>query len=242
MFTTEERVFKGHPYKIVCDRSNPGYQHPSWFSFDDEADVRERIWDIQPNDAVFDIGAAYGSYTLTALAAGARAVWAWTPQGPPGEVTEAGMLERSIKANGWGERAVLYREGLFDRSGWLNVVTQEFYEDEPMPHADIVRVRSFDDYGFGSCDDADKMAFYSWQREGGIWFKLDVEGAELKVLTGANNFIQSYHPKITVENHNFKRATIEQEVRDLLVGQHGYTEISTVPYHAVSHSLYVYQP
>jgi hypothetical protein len=148
------------------------------------------------------------------------------------------MLERSLKANGWEKRATLFREGLFDRSGWLNVVTQEFFEDEPPPHADVLRVRAFDSFEFH----AGFYAYHDWHSASAIWFKLDVEGAEVEVLKGATKFITKLHPKITVENHNFKRATIEQEVRDLLVGQHGYTEISTVPYHAVSHSLYVYQP
>jgi hypothetical protein len=39
------------------------------------------------------------------------------------------------------------------------------------------------------------------------------------------------------ENHKFKIATIEQDVRDLLLSWN-YKEIATHPYHSVSHSYY----
>ena len=42
-----------------------------------------------------------------------------------------------------------------------------------------------------------------------------------------------------VENHNFKRATLEQEIRELVTGTFGYKEVDTTPYHAISHSLYI---
>ena len=73
------------------------------------------------------------------------------------------------------------------------------------------------------------------------WMKLDVEGAEVEVLKGAKDLISKFCPKIQVENHVFKRASLYEEVRELLIGGNlgaRYEEISTVQYHSVSHSLY----
>jgi len=217
--------FRGHPYQIECSDS-PAVCHPSWFSFDDESDVRERDWGIQKGDVVLDVGAAYGSYTLTALAAGAEFVYAWTPQGPPGEEPERALLAKSLALNGWTDRCEIYDSGAFDKSGWLNASTQEFHETEPAPHGDIIRVEKLDDWA----------ARVKPRRA--HWMKLDVEGAEIEVLRGARVLIGVCRPRILLENHLFKRASIADEVREILVGEHNYREVSTHPHHSVSHSLY----
>lgn len=229
----QERSFRGHPYKISCDTSHPGYQHPSWFSFDDEATVRDAKWLIEPGDCILDVGAAYGSYALSALAAGAAFVFAWSPQGPPGEPTEREMMLQSLKLNGWEDRAVIYASGCYSRSGWVNASTQEFHTTEPAPQGDIIRVDSLDDWF--RTEFSPRFSPGAFPR---YWMKLDVEGAEVEVLKGAEVTIRTLKPSIVVENHNFKRASLEQEVRSVLIDQFGYREVATTPYHAVSHSLY----
>jgi FkbM family methyltransferase len=220
----QERTFRGHPYKIECSDS-PQVCHPSWFSFDDESDVRERDWNIQKGDIVMDVGAAYGSYTLTALAVGAEHIYAWSPQGPPNEEPERELMAKSLALNGWANKCDIYSWGVFDKSGWLNASTQEFHETAPEPHGDIIAVETLDD----------------WNRrvrpERIDWMKLDVEGAEVDVLRGAEELIRKFRPRIHTENHLFKRATICDEVRTILAG-HGYHEDSTHPYHAISHSRF----
>ena len=92
----------------------------SYETFDDETAVRLELWTVGPGDVVFDIGAAYGSYTLTALAMGASRVYAWAPQGHPvgpADEMEADYLEASLALNGWSERARVFRDGLYSRSG-----------------------------------------------------------------------------------------------------------------------------
>lgn len=69
------------------------------------------------------------------------------------------------------------------------------------------------------------------------WLKLDVEGAEVEVLKGAEHLIRALRPTILVENHLFQRNTIAEEVRSLL-GDMGYRHISTHQNHSVSHSVY----
>ena len=116
--------FRGRPYKVACVEDYP--DHPTWFTFVDESDVRERFWRIRPGDVVLDVGAAFGSYAVTALAAGASRVWAWAPEGIPGSVSEVGVLRATLELNGWSDRCEVLTNGVYDRDGWLHTKTQEF--------------------------------------------------------------------------------------------------------------------
>jgi len=201
--------------------------HPSHWTHYDEQSVRNAMWNIESGDVILDIGAAFGSYSLTALVRGAERIWAWSPQGPVGGTPEKVMFEQSLKLNEWSDRVTVYGDhGLFNSDGWLNTETQEFTEEQPPPSPDVIRVSTLDTWG-------------KQNRPSKIdWLKMDVEGAEVEVLRGGVAFMQYYRPKVLVENHNFKRATIEQEVRDFMLGLN-YREVSTVPHHSVTHSLYV---
>lgn len=227
---TREFMFRGIPFKIACEETTP--QHPSWFSHEDESTVRHDKWLVEPGDCIFDVGAAYGSYSLTALAVGASMAFAWSPQGPPGGRTEASMLRESLALNGWSDRCEIYESGCYDRPGWINALTQEFHVEEPAAHPDVLRVNTLD--GWYQSHFRSKFSAGQFPR---YWLKLDVEGAEVHVLQGAETLIHDLRPKILVENHNFKRPTLEAEVRALLTGAR-YREVSTTPYHSVSHSLY----
>lgn len=232
-FTFQENSysFKGHSYKVAC--ATHSSQHPSWYSFEDESSVRDAMWDVRPGACVFDVGAAYGSYTLTALAAGATRVFAWSPQGEPGIPHEREFLAESLRRNGWADRVTTYGTGVYDRDGWLNAMTQEFSVEPPTSfNNDVIQVGRLDSWYENDFVPNESKNAYSE-----FWLKLDVEGAEVDVLRAATHLIGDLRPHIQVENHNFKRATIEAEVRAVLTGL-GYREIVTNPYHAVSHSLY----
>lgn len=200
--------------------------------FEDEKSVRDEMWNINPGEKVLDVGAAYGSYTLTALLQGAEHVWAWSPQYRHGEETEAETLARSLILNGWAKRCSITSDrGVFSRDGWLNTETQQFLSEsgsekgvENFEH--VIQVETLD----------------TWARRiRPTWvdvMKFDVEGAEVHAILGAEKTIRYFRPRIMVENHLFKRQSIEHEVRELLVSW-GYKEVMTRPYHYISHSVYV---
>jgi FkbM family methyltransferase len=220
----KQLTFRGAPYNISCTERE-GYQHPSWFSFDDESDVRDRDWKIESGDVVLDVGAAYGSYSLTALAAGASQVFAWSPQGPPGEKAERELFAESLELNDWSPFCRIYDCGCYDKTGWLNASTQEFHALEPEPSGDIIRVERLDDW----------LARTQPRRID--WMKLDVEGAEVEVLKGAENLLLAFSPKLLIELHLFKDGTLGEKVKELLA-DFGYIERSRVPYHAVAHAVF----
>jgi FkbM family methyltransferase len=222
--------FRGGSFQIWSLETYPN--HASWTSFDDEINIKEAFWHIQPGAHVLDIGAAFGSYALTALAQGAGMVWAWSPQGHPGE-TEQEVLQKSIILNGWGDKCIVYNTGLYSSVGYLHTVNQTIQstiDDEFVARTagNIIKVETLDSWAGRELSTSQRVD----------WMKLDVEGAEVEVLKGAANTILKYKPNIQVENHIFKRASIADEVRQFL-NELDYQEVGNIPYTAaVTHSLY----
>lgn len=213
----KEFTFRGAPYKISATENIPC--DPSWFSFVDESDVRDRDWTVFNGDVVLDIGAAYGSYALTALAVGASMVHTWSP-----DQTENKALRKSLALNGWSEKAVVHEDGLWSRDGFLSYVGNigvVFSETEP-PGGFPVRTLDSHDLDLDRLD----------------WMKLDVESAEVEVLRGAAETISRFRPSIVVENHEFMIPGIEAQVSAFLSSM-GYETVRVTPYHSVSHGLYV---
>lgn len=220
--------YRGHRFKIACVENGP--THASWFSFEDEKEVRQRAWNIAPGDVVFDVGACFGSYTLTALAAGAAKVFAWSPGcHAPGEPTEAELLQQSIELNGWMNRCEVFNWGVFDKIGYLDIETLKFSNANQSIGNYVIPVDLLDVW-FNLERDAIPAA-------GKYWLKIDVEGAEEQVILSGLNLIRELRPTILLENHYFRRPTIEEEVRQLVLSL-GYKERETVPHQTISHSLY----
>jgi FkbM family methyltransferase len=242
-----EKTFRNNTFKFACvQRGNDlNWWDPSWWSFTDEDSVREAFWKINRGDVVFDIGAAYGSYALTALACGAAKVFAWSPQGHPGapkSEKEAAFMRESGALNGWGpEKLAIYEEGVFDKRGYLNTRTQEFFATagpEIDGNDDIIPIRPFAEWW------ADEIVAKGVELPGPhsgrrVWVKLDVEGAEMQILPQIlGPLVARFDPYILVENHNFKDPLLEKKVT-AEVTSWGYTHVATLPYHSVSHSFFV---
>lgn len=230
---TKELSFRGVPFKIA-HYDQPGFQHPSWFMFEDETSVRDETWLISPGDWVFDVGAMYGSYTMTALASGADRVFAWALEGRgDGELDEPSLLMESAKLNGWEEKVEVFNTGLYSRTGLLDVMSLAFSDNLGVRPSDgpVFRVDTLDYW----LEKLKKSHDFSVPRQ--YWMKLDVEGAEDQVLNGATAFLRELRPKVQIENHLFKDPSIDQRVRTIMTVS-GYREISTKPYHGVSHSVY----
>ena len=111
--------FRGHPYKIAYTEKFP--QDPSWFTYDDEVSVRDRQWDVKPGDVVLDVGAAFGSYAVTALACGAEHVFAWSPDEGDNSLE---MFGETIALNGWTSKCTIINDGVYSADGWINPLTQ----------------------------------------------------------------------------------------------------------------------
>lgn len=204
-------TFKGKTFEFAQDEV-----HASHWTFEDEHSIRDALWDIQPGDVVLDIGCAYGSYSLCALAAGASRILAWNPN-----LHECELMQKSLELNGWENRCDFYYDGLYSGVGYLNDYHQSF---SATPVEGSFPVRTLDSYNLVISSPT--------------WLKIDVEGAEVEVLKGAEQFIRAHKPKILVENHEFKAAGITHRVIEYLATL-DYKLVQTIPYHSVSHSLLV---
>ncbi len=256
--------FRGAPYYAACLNVPESIQHPSWWSHVDEHDVRMRDWYIQHGDIVHDLGAAYGSYALPALARGAALVTAFSPQASPGlGMSEADFLRMSLEMNDFklyedllpiyekpGQAVYISENGLY-REGvaYLNVDTQETWsslEEAKNSNVDvssdnILKVGTFDKY----CEEHMLRTIMKENPIANHWLKLDVEGAEDMVLLGAQSYIREFHPIIQVENHSFKIPNIVFRVAQALgriTDSHDdYRMIHNYPYHSVSHSIWLHR-
>ena len=225
-------TFSLQPSVVHC--SSVGFQGCPWLDVTvwstDPLGNMDHVWSNTIGDVVLDVGAAFGSYAVTALACGAAHVYAWSPDEGDNSLT---MFAETLALNGWTDRCTLINGGMYSRDGWINPLRQSFVDriDEP----------GLDSTGFIKVSTLDTWFATAPRHPAGtqFWLKMDVEGAEPEVLRGARTTVATLKPKMLIENHNFKRATLEQEVRDLLTTEFGYKEVCTTPYHSVSHSLYV---
>lgn len=210
------------PFKYAAVTGTGDSDHASWWSFDDEQSLRDRWWNPRAGDTVLDIGAAFGSYVLPALALGARVV-AFSPAPFDTKLLEINLgLNPELK-----KRCLVARDGLYSKDGWFNPDVCRF-SDKPEAGSQWIPVRSLDSFllerpGIGRVD----------------WMKLDVEGAELEVLKGAEQCLRMYRPRVLVENHEFQVKGIENQVRDYMVGLGiGYVCDGPHQHCAVSHSFF----
>jgi len=219
---------RGKVFKIVaCGEA----WNPSWWSFSDELETRELWWDIKPGDVVADVGADFGSYTLSALAQGAAHVFSWSPPFKvPGDPIECDTMMRSAMLNGWGnDRLSLFASGLWSEPGWLSCL--DWQEGSVyMPTEEMARARGgivfpvvpLDSLGLSRLD----------------FLKVDTEGAELHVLRGAQETLRRCRPAVMLEHHYHIDPACEDKCREFLATL-GYRQSGeTRKHHTVAHSLY----
>lgn len=206
---------RGNKFKIVFQPQI----HASLITFNDEEAVRRAMWNIAPGDVIFDVGAAYGSYILPALAAGAAHVFAFSPG-----LTESLFLMRSLRVNGWESRCTLWQCGAYSKPGYLQVYSDcpvETFRDQPsQEHPDA-------DGHFAVTTVDAVLQLINLSRLD--WLKLDVEGCEAAVISGALATIKRYRPKILVEHHLFKdgNADVKQRIENVLLPL-GYKDAQTL--------------
>lgn len=178
------RKFKGHPFLYHLDDLLDFY--PASWHFRIDQKIQNKYFNIQPGEIFFDVGATFGSWTLPALAVGAK-VWAFEPH-----PLFLPLLEDNIVVNGFGFWNTVPKMVWSKSHSW-----EKFY-----PYAMSAKKNS----GLRS----DKAVFLvetitlddiTIQSSPVNWIKIDVEGAEVEVLKGAQETLKRWHPKIILEHH-----------------------------------------
>lgn len=174
--------------------------------------VQNRVWEkkitslltkyITPDDVVVDCGAYIGSHTLT-MSALARRVYAFEPQPLAAE-----CIERTLKAKKIDN--VIFREVAVD-----STTGQDFIHTNNDGDASLGGIR---DHKFKSKFPCLTMPLDNLipTTEKISFIKIDVEGAEWRVLEGAKNLIRKWRPTIIMETFNTKKnmTRLDQWIED----------------------------
>lgn len=193
-------------------------------SFGDEVEVRARHWHVKPGDVVLDVGASEGSYTLPALLCGAAKVYAFNP----GKL-DADKLAHNLTTlpADVGARCEIVRLAVGSRAGWFDWSHSKLVDEEG---EGLIRATTLDDWWLLNRVDVRRVD----------WVKIDVEGAEVEVLRGAEQLVRCFRPKILVENHVCfpGLADIGTRVRKIVFDFNLDYTVETNPWHSVTHSFF----
>jgi FkbM family methyltransferase len=176
------------PDSLECLSTYVLQEQRDWF--EDELRFLRRL--VQPGQAVIDIGANVGVYSLclARMVGPTGQVWAFEPASEP-----ATLLARSIELNGtpWLR---LQRQGVSDRigSGWLHQPGQSELNALAAPGeapdfsaGETVALTSLD-----AC-----LEEYGWSRVDLL--KIDAEGEEERILLGGERFFATLAPMVLFE-------------------------------------------
>jgi FkbM family methyltransferase len=203
-----ELGYRGHAYSVP----------QGGLFFDDEEAIRQAHWLVEPGDVVLDLGAGFGSYTLPALACGAR-VYAID--------SNKGALDTLLKAalmNGFKAITTLWM-AVYDGGHTVPLALKRQHKHSEHSPPKGVHWATLDGLVAGGVIDEGRVD----------WIKIDVEGLELGVLQGGIELLKEHHPKLIIEDHSkvyewVSRMRITSKIVDLLHGL-GY-HIEVVPYDA----------
>jgi len=135
-------------------------------------------WKIKPEEIVIDCGAAFGCYTLAALAQGAI-VHAFEPS------DSIEILTKNVKLNGWEKRCHIYKSVLWDGTEYPETLLRDVF-CRSYPSKIPLTYSTLDSYKLNQIS----------------MMKLDVEGAELGLIRGGLNTINQFKPTLLIEDHD----------------------------------------
>lgn len=172
--TAVHKTLGGLTFQVVDPMT---YPHGN-FCFDEEEPILAPWLEFRGGSTVVDVGACFGSFTMPALAAGARVV-AFEPS-DDGER----ILRENVALNGWSARCDVRKCAVFDVGSTYPAALHDSVFRHSYPAAYVV---------YSTLD--------SEIREHVDAIKIDVEGGELGVLRGAMRILSSWHPTLLIEDH-----------------------------------------
>jgi FkbM family methyltransferase len=155
----------------------------------DEAAARGRWLKVAPDDVVFDVGAADGSWTFPAAAAGAR-VYAFDAN------LDNTHLKHLAKASGLADKVTAVRAFVTDDDSSPATIAGPG-GPEMVPSTTLDK--------FAKMRDLARVDFV----------KIDVEGGELAVLRGAEYVLNEFRPRVMTEAHTETVAGVRVTAEDV---------------------------
>ena len=179
------------------------------------------IHNLTKGDCFVDVGAHYGYFTLLAskLVGGTGAVHSFEAAS-----TTYAMLEKNSAAK---ENIKYYHKAIADQKGHIT-----FYEFPNLySEYNSIDIKQFKDNSWFSklspqqvsVETVDLSSFLSQKRLSPKLIKIDVEGAELKVIKGIVHYLQQHTPLIAMEYLKSERNNVVHQQADKLLSSLGYT-------------------
>ncbi len=144
---------------------------------------------LERGDIVIDAGANMGVFSVLAAAKGAAKVYAFEPM----EIIH-GILNKNIRANGYSDQITVVPAGLSDLTGSQTIFTSGGVSGVSSSSLVFAQQGGGLQAKFVSLDD--------WVEENGVpcidFIKADIEGAERKLLTGAQETLKKFKPRLAI--------------------------------------------
>lgn len=191
---------------VLTNTMHPGFAISTFTQ--EEVEFREKYWNIKEGDVVVDVGAAYGSYTLPALAMGAKVI-AFEP-----EVKIIDNLRANVSLNNFDKRCDVISAGLGDQ----NRVYVDIKSYAPHYATQLTSPQYF------------LTTLDSWKFDKLDWLKIDVEGYEENVVAGGMQTIKEFKPNLIIECDDF----IDQKIKDRIMDKLPWYNFEVVPRGQVS--------
>lgn len=205
--TVYSNQHRGAPYLF----SPVGCHREQWMldSFSLENELREDWWCVEPGDAVLDVGAGFGSYSLAALAAGASRVIGVEPAKEEFfSLCQNVSINKDFDERFFGIPLVCHEAGgrviAFSEKAHSCLPSKSDYESRLTTTVDELAGR------FVPFPDRLK------------WLKIDVEGMELHVLRGAVSTLVKHRPNVLVECHAGIDVRLPEMVTEIMNTHAGY--------------------
>jgi len=208
---TKKQTFKDKEFTVIKGNMHPEY---SYFTFEgEEREFRDAYWNVQEGNVVFDVGASYGTYTLSACAMGAF-VYAFEP-----EKSIFYDLSNNILINKFEHKCLAVNMALWSEGAAIDMKQyaphwpqQTITENYQATSLDII---------YESNNTLVKLD----------WMKIDVEGAEEHVVRGGLKTIAKYKPNLIIECHTFLDPELTNKIKAMLssVANYEFEEVSRPP-------------
>jgi FkbM family methyltransferase len=196
-----KQEFNGKEFEIIEGSTHPAYSIETFSA--DEKEFRLKYWDIKESDVVFDIGASYGAYAISACVMGAS-VYAFEPE----PSVYCGLVD-NVNHNNLNKSCYTSNVGMWSSK---DVVDMKEYAPHwpPQTITGKYNVNTLDQF-------VEEFKITKID-----WIKIDVEGAEEHVIKGGLNTIKKFQPNLIVECHTFLDKDLLKNVKKTLESLYNY--------------------
>jgi FkbM family methyltransferase len=172
-----------------------------------EDGLRNKVWNIRPNDVVMDIGTDFGPYTLTALSQGAKHVYAVEPRYRAIE-----KLEENLQLNNdFSNRVTIIDKAVSNASSFI--IMSDTSLSSSLIEEKNTRFNNNNNKQATFTTTIDEIVTQHKIKKLD-WIKIDIEGYEFLAILGGLGTLETLGPNLLIENHSTNN---EKKIHKILV-------------------------